>query len=88
MLRRYPGLSLPVRTKPATIQRGSHDFAFVLEVELQRQLHDPRVARADDLSEAARLSRQSYPVEVGVVEDVEGLPPGIACSCPRESLCS
>ena len=50
---------------------ATSDLDFVLEVELQRQLHYPRIAGADDASEAARLPGQSYPVEVGVVEDVK-----------------
>src|ERR1700687_174576 len=65
----YPGeTALTKDLGSAAITSG---FAFVLEVELQRELHDSRIAGGDDSSEAARLPGQSYPVEVGVVEDVE-----------------
>jgi hypothetical protein len=43
------------------------------EIELQGQLHDARIARAQDASKAAGLPRQPKPIKVRVVEGVESL---------------
>src|SRR5258708_4847669 len=52
---------------------GPPSSVLGLIVELQRQLHDPGIARTGDLAEAGRAQRGAHRIEIGVVEHVEGL---------------